>query len=58
MNCGIVVTFSASVRLTTLNPSRRKSAVDNSNKDFNTTHGEQTYRFDYSVGAVTSEHFI
>ena len=32
MNRGIVVTFSASVRLTTLNPSRRKSAVDNSKR--------------------------
>ena len=54
-----MITFSASVleRLRTLNPSRRKSTVDNFNKDFNTTHGEQTCRFDYSLGAVTSEHF-
>ena len=37
-----------------LNPSRRKSTLDNLNKTRTlTTHGEQTYQFDYFMGAVT-----
>lgn len=34
-----------------LNPWRGKPTLDNLNKDFNNTHGEQTDQFDYFMDA-------